>query len=102
MFDFGFKKTEPLTKGMKQVEIPNQEVKMPDEPIGGKGIDSVLSGLFQSVFGGNEKGGGVEGVDTFGDFDPFSYVNNQVKKGMDGDNDGLTKVIGSLMKMFGG
>lgn len=65
-----------------------------------KGLDSVLTGLFTTLFQGPPQP--IDGVSTFGDFDPFQFVDSHVRRGMGDDSGGFAKFLGGLSQIFGG
>jgi hypothetical protein len=69
-----------------------------------KGIGSVINGLFQSAFGEGSAGTGQGQVGMLGDFDSEAFVESTLRQaqGQSQGGDGITKIIGSLMKMFAG
>jgi hypothetical protein len=67
-----------------------------------KGIDSVINGLFQTVFGQGANGIGQGQVGMLGDFDSEAFVESTLKQHQGGDSGGIGKVIGGLLKMIGG
>lgn len=62
----------------------------------GNDIANVVGSLVQSIGDGPDM---PSGMDFMGDFDLDGYLNKNLSASKDGD--GLTKVIGGLMKMVG-
>lgn len=91
------------------VQAASMEAKKLDEETketADSGIDSVISGVFQKLFGqdGDNTGQNSPGMSYMGKFSPRTFVESTLssaRSGQGAEEGGIAKAIGGLMKLVG-